>query len=101
MTADDVRKLIAYLEDQVRLADEARRSVTFELPDRACMLASGLHPDAVAQLLAAPWAREMAAEVRETPEFCGPDDSPRQVLRFARDVVGEYVRKRFHLAQSK
>jgi hypothetical protein len=101
MNPDDVRKLIAHLEAQVRLAGDATRAVTFDLPDQASMLAAGLHPDGVAQLLAAPWAQEMAVEVRETPEFCAPDDPPEQVLRYARDVVGEYVRKRFHLPTSE
>jgi hypothetical protein len=38
-----------------------------------------------------------ADDVRETPAFCDPDDPPEQVLRCARDVVGEYIRKRFQL----
>ena len=97
MTPDDVRKLISYLETQVHLAAGAAAVVTFDLPDRETLLAAGVHPDAVTQLLAAPWAAEMVGEVRETPEFCDPGDPPEQVLRYARDVVGEYIRKRFRL----
>jgi hypothetical protein len=51
----------------------------------------------VCGLLAAPWIPEMFAEVLETPELCEPGNSVEQVLRYARDVVGEYVRKRFPL----
>ena len=97
MTPDDVRKLISYLESRVRLAGSGSRVVEFDLPDEETMLAAGLHPDAVAQLLAASWAEQMTGDVRETPEFCDPDDPPEQILRYARDVVGEYIRKRFRL----
>ena len=57
----------------------------------------GFTPDAVTQLLAAPWAAEMVTDVIETPKFCEPGDPPEMVLRYARDVVAEYVRKRFEL----
>jgi len=97
LTPDDVRVLISYLQAQVRLTDDAARVVTFDLPDRETLVAAGVHPNAAAQLLAAPWAAEMVTEVRETPEFCDPDDPSEQVLNFARDVVGEYIRKRFQL----
>ena len=33
----------------------------------------------------------------ETPDFCEPEDSREQVERYARDVVVEYIRKRFEL----
>jgi len=95
LTADDLRRLIAYLEARVEPVPGSSPAVRFELPGREAMLAGGLHPDAVERLLAAPWLAEMVDDVLETPEFCAPDDSPGQVLRYARDVVGEYVRKRF------
>ena len=97
MTADDVRALIAHLQDRVRLKDEGGRAVQFELPGREALLEAGIHPDAVSQLLAAPWAPEMATDVVETPGFCEPGDPPETVLRYARDVIAEYVRKRFDL----
>jgi hypothetical protein len=97
MTADDVRALIAYLEAHVRLEAGGGRAIAFDRPDEEAMLAAGIHRDAVKQVLAAPWLDEMVVDVRETPEFCEPDDPPEQVLRCARDVVGEYVRKRFQL----
>jgi hypothetical protein len=36
----------------------------------------------------------MVTDVIETPEMCESDDSPHQVLEYARDVVSEYIRKR-------
>lgn len=97
MTADDLRRLIAYLQARVEPAGESPSAVRFELPGRDEMLSAGLHADAVSGLLDAPWLRDMVGDVLETPEFCAPDDPPELVLRYARDVVGEYVRKRFVL----
>ena len=38
---------------------------------------------------------EMVTDIIETPDFCDPGDSPQQVLEYARDVVSDYIRKRF------
>ena len=97
MTPEELRDVITYLESRVRLAEEGSRTVAFEMPGEAELLEAGLNPEGVRRLLAASWLPEMVAEVLETPEFCEPGDSPEQVLRYARDVVGEYIRKRFPL----
>jgi len=97
MTADDLRKLIEFVEKKVRLVDPAERGIEFDLPGESELLEAGLDPEGVRQLLEAPWLREMIADVRETPDFCEPGDPPEQVLRYARDVVVEYFRKRFQL----
>ena len=94
---EELREVIAHLERQVRLADEDPRSIAFEMPSEGELLAAKLNPEGVRRLLAAPWLSEMVAEVRETPEFCEAEESSEQLLRYARDVVGEYVRKRFAL----
>ena len=44
------------------------------------------------------WWDEMVADIVETPDMCAPDDSPQQVLGYAKDVVSEYIRKRFPLS---
>jgi len=93
----DLRDLIAHLERRVCPGGDGSRSVVFELPGEGELLEAGLHPEAVRRLLAAPWVSEMVSEVLETPEFCEPEDSADEILRYARDVVGEYVRKRFAL----
>jgi hypothetical protein len=97
VTPEELRELIAHLERRVRLADETSRRIEFEMPHEAELLRAGLDPDGVRRLLAAPWLEEMVSEVLETPEFCEREDSPDQLLRYARDVVGEYIRKRFPL----
>ena len=49
------------------------------------------------ELRRVPWWDEMVTDVNETPDACDPDDPPHQVLEYAKDVVSEYVRKRFPL----
>lgn len=95
MTPEDLRLLMSYLEERVLLTPDSK--VQFEVPDESRMLADGIHPEAVAQLLAAPWREEMVVDVRETPDFCEPGETPEQIVRLARDVIQEYIRKRFQL----
>jgi hypothetical protein len=96
MNADDVRNLMTYLVSRVDI-DAAARVVSFAEPSERDMLDAGIHPDAVRQVLSAAWWPEMISDVVETPEFCDPGDDAGQVLAYARDVVEEYVRKRFRL----
>jgi hypothetical protein len=84
-----------YLQDLVRVSDS--RSIVFEIPDGRTMLDAGLDANIVQHLLTAPWLEEMVADVRETPDFCSPEETSDQVLQYARDVVVEYLRKRFVL----
>jgi hypothetical protein len=95
VTPEDLRLLMSYLEERVQLTADSK--VQFEVPDESRMLADGIHPEAVAQLLAAPWREEMVVDVLETPDFCEPGETPEQILRLARDVIQEYLRKRFQL----
>jgi hypothetical protein len=89
--------MIDYLERRVRLAEEDARRIVFEMPSEGELLEAGLNPEGVRRLLAAPWLSDMVSEILETPEFCGPEESSEQLLGYARDVVGEYIRKRFPL----
>mgnify|MGYP001828014924 FL=1 len=95
MQPEDLRRLMEYLQDLVSVSDS--RSIVFEIPDERTMLDAELDADIVRQLLAAPWLGEMVADVRETPDFCSPEESSVEVLQYARDVVVEYLRKRFVL----
>jgi hypothetical protein len=97
MTPEELRALMTYLEGRVRLADDGSKNIEFEMPGEGELLDAGLDPEGVSRLLDAPWLAEMVSEVRETPEFCEPGESREQVLRYARDVVVEYLRKRFPL----
>jgi hypothetical protein len=95
MTPEDLRKIIAFLEERVQLAGSSPPLISFAEPTSEEMIGAGLDRDGVGRLLASAWWPEMVDEVVETPEFCEPGDSPEQVLRYARDVIVEYIGKRF------
>ena len=97
VTADDLRAMISWVASRVGVREGQPPEVTFEEPTVGEMLAAGLHPRAVRQALSAPWWRQMVEDIRETPQFCAPDESLEDILRYARDVVEETFRKRFEL----
>ncbi len=99
MDPRDLRRAIAWLEGRVRLAAREPVAIEFDEPDVEEMVRAGIPAPLARRVRGAPWWREMVADVVETPGFAGPEESPETVLRYARDVVGEYVRKRFHLAE--
>ena len=97
MTPDELRAIIAFLRERVRLdAGKAGTpvTITFRGPAEDEMIGAGLDATGVKQILRAPWWEEMVADIVETPDFCEPDDSPQQVLAYARDVVTDTLRKR-------
>lgn len=100
MTPDELRDIMEYLRQRVRLKAEHAEgavAVEFDVPTAEGMAEAGLDPQGSARILAAPWWDEMVEDIIDTPEMCEPDDSSAQVLDYARDVVSEYVRKRAEL----
>ena len=95
MTDEELREIMTYLEERVMLESPEGRKLVFQPPTAAEMALAGLNPQGSARLLAEPWWNEMVNDVLETPDFCEPDEKPEQLLRYARDVVQEYIRKRF------
>lgn len=97
MHPDDLRRIIAWLQERVTLARPGSTAVAFVPPSAAEMEAAGLNADGVARVRGAPWWEEMVADILETPDLCDPADPPEQVLAYARDVIAEYIRKRVAL----
>ena len=100
MNPEEIRAIMDFLRQRVRLGDKTAAgsaSIEFDTPSLADMEAAGLDPQGSQGVLSAPWWDEMVDDVLETPEMCEPDDAPDQVLEYARDVVSEYIRKRFTL----
>jgi len=100
MTPDDLRAIMGFLQDRVRLKDAETAgevAVEFDVPTADEMVRAGLDPEGSRQILEAPWWDEMVADTLETPDMCDPDDPPEQVLQYARDVISEYIRKRAQL----
>ncbi len=98
MTPEELRAIMLYLRDRVRLAPRQGDDpvvIVFEEPSEEQMIDAGLNEVGVKRLLRVPWWGEMVADIIETPEMCDPNDPPEQVLEYAKDVVSEYIRKRF------
>ncbi len=97
MKADELWAIIEFLRRKVRLKDggsDGGVCIEFATPTRDEMIGVGLDAEGCTAILEAPWWEEMVTDILETPGMCDPDDSPEQILEFARDVVAEYLRKR-------
>jgi len=94
-TPDQLRDIVRYLQEQVNLASEGQRKIVFDLPGIGAMAADGLDEGTLRRLHAAAWWPEMIDDVVETPDYAEPDEPAEVVLGYARDVVSEYIRKRF------
>ncbi|MBT4504647.1 MAG: hypothetical protein HOC74_43385 [Gemmatimonadetes bacterium] len=100
MTPEELRAIMTYLRERVHLGPkeaEASVTITFHAPLEEEMIGAGLNAEGVKRILRVPWWEEMVEDIVETPDMCDPDDSPEQILEYARDVVSEYIRKRFSL----
>ena len=100
MVPDELRAIMNFLREKVRLKDQAadgQVAIGFDPTAAAEMERAGLNPEGCAQILGAPWWDEMVSDIVETPEMCDPEDPPEQVLEYARDVVSETIRKRAKL----
>jgi hypothetical protein len=100
VTPEGLRAITACLRERVHLGpqeSESRTVITFDAPTEKEMVDAGLNADGAKRILRAPWWEEMVTDIVETPEMCDPSDRPQQILGYAKDVVSEYIRKRFQL----
>ena len=100
MTAEELKAIIVYLKKKIHHdLQEAGQPVVivFDAPTAEEMINAGLNAQGVKQILHVSWWEDMVADIVETPEICDENDPPQQVLEYARDVVSEYIRKRFPL----
>ncbi len=100
MSPEELRAIMAYLMERVQPGpreDEGSVVSTFHAPTEDDMIDASLNAEGVKRIRRVPWWEEMVEDILETPDMCGPGDSPQQVLEYARDVVSEYIRKRFPL----
>jgi hypothetical protein len=100
MTPDELRAIMDFLRNRVQLRPkegEGPAAIAFQAPTEDEMTRDGLNAEGSRRILGVPWWDEMVEDIVETPEMCDPNDPPEQVLGFARDVVSEYIRKRFPL----
>ena len=96
-TADQLLAIVEYLEDRVKPVTDGDRAIAFEPPTTEEAIDAGLDEPTFNRLITAPWWQEMVDDIIETPEFAEPDASPTVVLGYARDVIREYIGKRFEI----
>ena len=100
MTPDELRAIMEFLRQRVTIGSpegECPVTIIFNAPTEQEMIDAGLDAGGSKRMLAAPWWAEMVVDIVETPDMCEADDPPQQVLDYSRDVVSEYIRKRFPL----
>ena len=95
MEKADIKRAYEWIQEQVRLVPSADDPViAFKAPTAEDFKANGFDDEMATLTLQSRWWPEMVADIIDTPEFAEPDESPEQVLQYARDVVVEYFRKR-------
>ena len=100
MTTEELRAIMDYLRERVKLRPQVANTpitIDFKTPSEQEMIDVGLNAIGVNRILRVPWWEEMVMDIIETPELCDPEDSPEEVLGYAKDIVSEYIRKRFPL----
>jgi hypothetical protein len=97
MTPEEIQKMNKWLQGRVTLGETTDGiSISFKEPTPEDFAAEGFDEEAVRLTLQSDWWQEMVTDIIETPEFAEPDESPQQVLQYARDLVKEYVSKRLY-----
>lgn len=96
-TPEQLRAIVEDLQDRVKLVAPGDRTIAFEPPTTEEAVAGGLDEPTFSRLISAPWWQEMLDDIVETPDFAEPDASPTAVLGYARDVIREYIGKRFEI----
>ena len=97
MDKDEIKRLISLLQGRVKIGDiQPEVTIKFSEPSRDDLAVNGFGDDVIAISLKADWWSEMVADIIETPGFVEPEASPEQVLKYARDVVYEYIAKRLN-----
>jgi hypothetical protein len=104
MTPEDLKAIMNYLRERVTLSSgqsDVAVEITFQVPTENEMIEAGLNAEGVKRILSVSWWEEMVEDIIETPKMCDPDESPQQVLTYAKDVVSEYIRKWFPLNKTE
>jgi len=94
---DQIKILNQWLRSRVTLDEMAEEiTIQFSQPSAEDFLLQGFGEDTINLTLRSPWWSEMVTDIVETPDFAEPDESPEQVLGYARDQVVEYIAKRMN-----
>ena len=95
MEKADIQRMYEWIQGRVRLAPGSNEPViAFDAPTAEDFKEQSFFDEDIALTLGSGWWQQMVVDIIETPEYAEPDESPEQVLQYARDVVVEYFRKR-------
>ncbi len=97
MDAEQIKKMNLWLQSRITMEkNKDGITIKFDEPSAEDFITQGFDEEAVTLTLKSSWWSEMVSDIIETPDFAEPDDSPEQVLNYARDLVFEYVGKRLY-----
>ncbi len=95
MDNDEIKRMYEWIQGRVALGKDADNvTILFDEPTARDFEDQGFGAEAISLALESGWWPEMTADIVDTPEYAEPGESPEQVLKYACDVVVEYVRKR-------
>jgi hypothetical protein len=97
MKKEDIGKMIGFLKDRIKIEKQGGDDtfvVSFDNPTYEEVLSANINPTVIDAVLKSSWWEEMITDIIETPDFCDPEADEEEVLRYARDVVFEYIGKR-------
>jgi len=97
MDSEQIQKMNQWLQSRITMkqADDTIK-IEFDEPGAEDFYAQGFDEETVQRTLKSSWWGEMATDIVETPDFAEPNDSAEQILKYARDLVVEYVGKRLY-----
>ena len=95
MDADEIRRLILWLQNRVGFEKTGRAIVIkFDEPTQDDFQTAGFDKEIIKLTLQSGWWPEMVTDIVETSDFADPDETSEQIFEYARDVVKEYINKR-------
>jgi hypothetical protein len=95
MKQEQIKDLIAWLGEKISISIIGdKKVISFDEPPPGDFADAGFGDDVIDLTLNATWWRDMRGDIIETPEFAEPEADEATVLKYARDVVYEYISKR-------
>lgn len=92
---EQLTKLISWLQDRIEMARDGKSIImSFDIPSEADFIDAGFDQAMIDLTLNSSWWEEMITDIIETPDFVDPDSAPPLIIKYARDIVNEYVGKR-------
>jgi hypothetical protein len=97
MEKEQIIRLHEWFQGRITLDEGADAvKVIFNEPAAEDFKKEGFDEETVNLTIKSDWWAKMVTDVIETPDFAESDETPEQILQYARDLVVEYIRKRLY-----